>query len=597
LGIEMPEIDDHHLLENFGRTQSETAFATLVDRYVNLVYSTALRSTGNPHHAEEITQAVFVILARKACQLSPRVVLSGWLYQTVRLTAANFLKSEFRRQRREQEATMQSESNEPSNAAWQEIAPLLDEAMGQLNPADRDAVVLRFFQNKTAAEMAVQLHLSEAAAHKRTGRAVEKLRQFFLKRGVSSTAALITGTIATQSVHAAPSALTGAAIAAALTQGASVSASTLTLIKGALKLMAWTKAKTALITGVIVLLAAGTTTIAVKQLASPPASYLRIEGKGTIELMPGDKPRLVETADLVLLTDGIRYRITVVSQGHTGLTNDAYDCTVDCGCDGRDFFAFMDRKLVPLPPAQPGALAGIANPGRFPTEAEIPKAPIQAAWLAYCSSDFFNLPTNRTGSEFNHSISSILWPDFITNLPTFWPDSTLPKSITGWSRNWIIQGRKSSQDPMQASELKQYPDGFKVWQFTVDDPVTLQGKQFPRKAVFETFYPQPSKTPLKGNETLLVNRATFTADSITVVKGRLEPMPPVKVPDLPVLDWRFKDVSWNYLIISHATPSGWPTRGSQAYQKAADEAARQAREGKEFIALERAKEPKLIPPP
>ena len=166
----MPEIDDHHLLENFGRTQSETAFATLTERYVNLVYSTALRSTGNPHHAEEITQAVFVILARKASQLSPRMVLSGWLYQTVRLTAANFLKSEFRRQRREQEATVQSESNEPSNAAWQEIAPLLDEAMGQLSPADRDAVVLRFFQNRTAAEMAVQLHLSDSGTNARAAR-------------------------------------------------------------------------------------------------------------------------------------------------------------------------------------------------------------------------------------------------------------------------------------------------------------------------------------------------------------------------------------------------------------------------------------------
>jgi DNA-directed RNA polymerase specialized sigma24 family protein len=75
---------DHELLAEFARTESETAFATLVERYVNLVYSTALRFTGNPHHAEEITQAVFIILARKAGKLSPRVVLSGWLYQAAR---------------------------------------------------------------------------------------------------------------------------------------------------------------------------------------------------------------------------------------------------------------------------------------------------------------------------------------------------------------------------------------------------------------------------------------------------------------------------------------------------------------------------------
>jgi len=77
----MPELDDHELLAEFARTESEAAFAALVARYVNLVYSTALRFAGNPHHAQEITQAVFIILARKAGKLSPRVVLSGWLYQ------------------------------------------------------------------------------------------------------------------------------------------------------------------------------------------------------------------------------------------------------------------------------------------------------------------------------------------------------------------------------------------------------------------------------------------------------------------------------------------------------------------------------------
>ncbi len=104
----MPELDDHELLGEFARTESEAAFAALVARYVNLVHSTALRFTGNPHHAEEITQAVFIILARKAGKLSPRAVLSGWLYQTARLTAANFVKGEIRRHHREQEAYMQS---------------------------------------------------------------------------------------------------------------------------------------------------------------------------------------------------------------------------------------------------------------------------------------------------------------------------------------------------------------------------------------------------------------------------------------------------------------------------------------------------------
>ena len=157
----MTELDDHELLAEFARTESEAAFAELVSRHVNLVYSAAQRFTGNPHHAEEITQAVFIILARKAGSLSSRVVLSGWLYQTARLTAANFVKGEIRRQQREQEAYMQStltdlsrhsEATAGTENIWQRIAPLLDEAMGHLGETDRNAVVLRFFENKTAQE-------------------------------------------------------------------------------------------------------------------------------------------------------------------------------------------------------------------------------------------------------------------------------------------------------------------------------------------------------------------------------------------------------------------------------------------------------------
>ena len=96
----MTEMDDHALLAEFARNHSEAAFATLARRHVSLVYSAALRFTANAHHAEEITQAVFIILARKADRLRRGTVLSGWLYQTARLTAANVVKGETRRQRR-----------------------------------------------------------------------------------------------------------------------------------------------------------------------------------------------------------------------------------------------------------------------------------------------------------------------------------------------------------------------------------------------------------------------------------------------------------------------------------------------------------------
>jgi RNA polymerase sigma factor (sigma-70 family) len=222
----MTELDDHELLAEYARSESETAFAALVARYVNLVYSAALRFTGNPHHAEEITQAVFVILARKAGSLQRDVVVSGWLYQSARLTAANFVKGEIRRQQREQEAYMQSTLNEPNTAAWEQVAPLLDEAMGGLGETDRNAVVLRYFENKTAEEVGATLKLSTAAAHKRVGRALDKLRKFFTKRNVTIGASGLVGLISANAVQAAPAGL-AATISAAAIAGSGVQASTL----------------------------------------------------------------------------------------------------------------------------------------------------------------------------------------------------------------------------------------------------------------------------------------------------------------------------------------------------------------------------------
>lgn len=253
----MPEPDDQQLLAEFTSANSETAFAALVGRYVNLVYSTALRFAGNAQAAEEISQAVFIILARKAAGLRRGVVLSGWLYQTARLTAANYVKQDIRRQRREQEAYMQSTLNEPKAPDWEDIAPLLDEAMGGLGEADRNAIVLRFFENKTSREVAAAFKTTEAAAHMRVHRALEKLHKFLTKRGVVSTTAIVAGVVSSNSVHAAPAGLANTLSTVALAKGAAASASTLTLVKGALKVMAWSKVKTITAGVVTTLLVAG----------------------------------------------------------------------------------------------------------------------------------------------------------------------------------------------------------------------------------------------------------------------------------------------------------------------------------------------------
>ena len=166
---------------------------------------------------------------------------------------------------------MQSTLEEPAtDALWRELSPQLDEAMACLGASERDALVLRYFQNKSVAEVGTLLGVQENAAQKRVGRALEKLRQFFAKRGVASTTAIIAGVISANSVQAAPTDLTQTISAVAVAKGAAASTSTLTLVKGALKIMAWTKAQTVAVTAAVVILTVGTATVVTTKLVAKP---------------------------------------------------------------------------------------------------------------------------------------------------------------------------------------------------------------------------------------------------------------------------------------------------------------------------------------
>jgi len=252
----MSEPDDITLLQQYAGGD-ESAFTTLFERHVHLVYSAALRQARNPSHAEEVTQAVFMLLARKAKSLSPKTVLSGWLYQAARLTTASLIKREIRRQRREQEVYMQT-LTEPDAALWEQISPLLDEAMGRLCEKDRNAIVLRFFENKPPQEVAAALQLNEVTARKRVSRALEKLRKLFAKRGIVSTGETLAGAIAIHSIQPVPVALVKTMAAAALAKGAAASLPTLALVKNTLIALTM-KTKTVVATAIIgtLLLGAG----------------------------------------------------------------------------------------------------------------------------------------------------------------------------------------------------------------------------------------------------------------------------------------------------------------------------------------------------
>ena len=267
-------MDDMALLQDYAARNSEAAFETLVSRRVGFVYSAALRQVRDPHLAEEVTQAVFIILAQKAGQISDKTILTGWLFKTTRFTALAQRRAAAKRRQREQEAQMQSEVQPPTpDPLWEQMSPLLDEALAQLGEQDRQAVLLRFFENKSLADVGNFLGTGEDTARKRVGRALEKLQRFFVKRGIASTTALVAGVIAANSVHAAPTGL-AASVAAAAAQGSATTASTLTLVKGALKLMAWAKTKTAAAAAAAVILAAGTTTAVVEAVHSARAAAI-----------------------------------------------------------------------------------------------------------------------------------------------------------------------------------------------------------------------------------------------------------------------------------------------------------------------------------
>lgn len=261
---------DFELLKRFAESGDENAFQDLVSRHVNLVYSTALRLlNGDTHMAEDVAQKVFTDLARKAASLPKDVVLSGWLYEASRFAAANTVRGEQRRKAREQEASTMQQLSSESPDDWKEVSPHLDTAMSELAGSDRDAIVLRYFQNQDFRSIGVVLGVSDDSAQKRVSRAVERLREHLLKREISIGSTLLVGLIAANAVHAAPSNLAASLALAATKQSLGGAA----LAQASAKASAWTTAKIAV---TAVLTALSVTGIAWYWNATIPVGGLRL---------------------------------------------------------------------------------------------------------------------------------------------------------------------------------------------------------------------------------------------------------------------------------------------------------------------------------
>jgi len=197
-------MEDWQLLNDYRNDGSEAAFVELMDRHLDMVYSTALRRLGDVPAAEEVAQSVFCLLVQKAHQLTADVVLVGWLYQTARYQAANYVRGERRRRQREQDAVNMNSVNTESSAPWKQIAPVLDEAMDQLTDQDRHALLLRFFEDKSLPEVGRTLGVSEDAARMRVNRSLDKLRSLLEAKGVACATAALGAMLVAGAVQAAP---------------------------------------------------------------------------------------------------------------------------------------------------------------------------------------------------------------------------------------------------------------------------------------------------------------------------------------------------------------------------------------------------------
>ena len=196
--------DDLDLLRRYANGGDEAAFASLAGRHAGMVYAAALRQARSREAAEEITQAVFILLMRKAGVLPDGTVVAAWLFKATRYTALNAARAMARRRRHERKAARMNTRTPVTAAAWADVRPLLDGAVAGLGPKDRTAVILRYFERRSLAEVGEALGVSENAAQMRVSRALEKLRAFFGRRGVVLTASGIALLLTTNAAEAAP---------------------------------------------------------------------------------------------------------------------------------------------------------------------------------------------------------------------------------------------------------------------------------------------------------------------------------------------------------------------------------------------------------
>jgi RNA polymerase sigma factor (sigma-70 family) len=280
------DMEDADFLRRYAKERSEEAFAELVNRHAGLVYAAALRQTGDATLAEDIAQTVFVILARKAGGLSPKVYLAGWLYRPTCFAAARAVRKEMRRRQREQvvmQIQQMEESSDP-NLGLAQIAPYLDEALSRLRQRDRNALLLRFFENKSLKEVGQELDLSDDAAQKCIARSLAKLRGLMAKRAGLLASGAMEDILAGGGVRTSVPAPLAAKLTAGALGRAGLSGHAQWLASQYFQRLLWLKAGAALVITLAILAVTGTVIEIKARIAQQQSSEMKVRLFGTVGL-------------------------------------------------------------------------------------------------------------------------------------------------------------------------------------------------------------------------------------------------------------------------------------------------------------------------
>lgn len=443
------DMADNDLLGQFTREQSQDAFTELVNRHLNLVYTAAFRQVRSSQLAEEVSQTVFLGLAREAAKLRRDTLLTAWLYTVTHRTSVDVVRREARRQAREQIAIQLSDMNAP-DAPWAQIEPMLDEAMNSLEDTDRAAILLRYFENKSLREVGQALGTSEDAAQKRVTRAVERLRDFFTHHRVTVGTAGLIAMVSANAIQAAPVGL-GAAISA--TASLASTAITTSTVATLTQTIAMTTLQKAAITAVVAV-AIGTGIYQTYQ-----SSVLREQVK-TLEKQKKDQQALAEQAQRE--RDRITNKVAALSGENANLKKMPTEALKLRGEVGR-----LRQENAAM--GSTSALNKItANPETKKMLRDQQKVGMKAAYKSFV--DRLKLPADQA-DKLNELLADHIM-DNVDNVTTILRDK-----LTAEQMNELFAGQdtvlaQKIQDLIGADGLTQYQD------YTHNLIATLSGDQF-----------------------------------------------------------------------------------------------------------------------